>query len=60
MESARVSKLVTSVAYVMVATDAPVIGNVYAHHASEKRKPRKKLMRTACDARDIIIERQMC
>ena len=41
MESATVRTLLTSVAYVIVAIDALVIGNVYAHHAREKRNPGK-------------------
>lgn len=42
-----VTQLVTSMEYLIVAIDAPVIGNVYAHHASENLNPRKKLILTA-------------
>lgn len=36
-------------AYWIEAMAAAVIGNVYAHHAIENLKPRKKLMRTMRD-----------
>lgn len=44
-----VTQFVTSFEYLRVAIAAPVIGNVYAHHANENVNPLKKLIRTACE-----------
>ena len=47
--SERVNTLSTSDAYNTVAKATLVIGNVYAHHASENLNPRKRLTRTTND-----------
>jgi hypothetical protein len=59
--SARVSTLVTADAYTAVVMAMLVIGNVYAHHASEKRTPRNRLRHTTSDLGHVVeVAAQPC
>lgn len=42
-ESDWVNTFLTSIEYLMVAVEAPVIGKVYAHHASENLMKQKNV-----------------